>query len=183
MPTTPTYGLPYPALSDTPNGPSQIGSLATTLDTLFGTFATADTNLTARFTNLLLSNAGFSTVAATESRSNATFGALTTAGPVVNLTSVGTKALVVWGAITWGSAASAAGRMAVQISGATTLAAAAGNGFYSAENTGTGVGNSGVTAALYTINPGANVYTALYNNIAANGTSFWGQRVMFVFAP
>lgn len=29
MPNTPVYALPYPALSDPPNGPAQIGSLAT----------------------------------------------------------------------------------------------------------------------------------------------------------
>lgn len=32
MPTTPTYGLPYPALSDAPNGPSQIQALATEVE-------------------------------------------------------------------------------------------------------------------------------------------------------
>lgn len=182
MPTTPTYGLPYPALSDTPNGPTQIGSLATTLDTLFGTFASADTALTARFTNLLLTNAGFARVAAAESRNNTTYGALTTAGPVVNLTSVGTKALVIWGCTTWGSPSTAAGRMAVQISGATTLAAATANGFVGSEGAGGGIGATGSIFSLYTINPGANVYTALYNN-DAGGSAFFANRVMFVFAP
>ena len=33
MPTTTNYAFPYPALSDAPNGPSQIGSLATAVDT------------------------------------------------------------------------------------------------------------------------------------------------------
>lgn len=33
MPSTPVYALPYPALSDPPNGPAQIGSLATATET------------------------------------------------------------------------------------------------------------------------------------------------------
>lgn len=37
MPSTPVYGLPYPALSDPPNGPSQIGSLATATETALTT--------------------------------------------------------------------------------------------------------------------------------------------------
>lgn len=32
MPTTPTYAFPYPALSDPPNGPSQIQALATAVE-------------------------------------------------------------------------------------------------------------------------------------------------------
>lgn len=37
MPNTPNYNLPYPALSDPPNGPSQIAGLASALDLLLGT--------------------------------------------------------------------------------------------------------------------------------------------------
>lgn len=32
MPVTPTYNFPYPALSDSPNGPSQIGALAVAVE-------------------------------------------------------------------------------------------------------------------------------------------------------
>lgn len=34
MPTTPRWGLPYPASSDPPDGPAQIGALATALDSV-----------------------------------------------------------------------------------------------------------------------------------------------------
>ena len=183
MPNTPVYNLPYPALTDTPNGPTQIGNLANALDTLFGTFATTDTNLTNRFTNLLLTNAGVGSVATLETRSNNTFGDLATVGPTVTLTSSGTRALCVWGGIVWGNVASAAGRMAIEISNATTMAASAANGIFAGENAGTGVGISGVTARLYTINPGTNQYRIKYNNIAANGTANFQDRWLFVFAP
>lgn len=51
MPSTPTWGIPYPALSDPPNGPSQIQSLATQVDSLFTTFNTTDTNTTNTINN------------------------------------------------------------------------------------------------------------------------------------
>lgn len=182
MPTTPTYGLPYPALSDSPNGPSQIGSLATTLDTLFGTFAAADTALTARFTNLLLNNAGINEITTNESRNNVTFGDLATVGPTVTLNSVGTRALVIWGCNQWGATVAQAGRMTAEITGATTLSANVANGWYGSENAGTGVGAAGVTARLFTINPGSNQYRAKYNN-PGGGNAFFQNRWLFVFAP
>lgn len=50
MPSTPTYGFPYPALSDPPNGASQIQALATALESKFvtvdGTVATNSSNIT-----------------------------------------------------------------------------------------------------------------------------------------
>jgi hypothetical protein len=33
MPTTPTYGIPYPALTDSPNGPAQMEALAEEVET------------------------------------------------------------------------------------------------------------------------------------------------------
>lgn len=128
--------------------------------------------------------AGMSFVATQQSRSNNTFGDLATVGPSVTLTSQGTKALCVWGAIVFGSvAASASGRMTLAISGATTLAAGANNGFYAAENAGSGVGSAGIVARRFDINSGINTFTAKYNNIAANGTSFWQDRWLLVIAP
>lgn len=45
MPTTPIYGLPYPALSDPPNGPAQIQALAEGVESeLQRIDATADTD-------------------------------------------------------------------------------------------------------------------------------------------
>jgi hypothetical protein len=37
VPVTPIYGLPYPALTDSPNGPAQIGALAQTTETVLST--------------------------------------------------------------------------------------------------------------------------------------------------
>lgn len=48
MPTTPTYGFPYPALSDAPDGPSQIEALAEALETKI---AAMDAILNAQITN------------------------------------------------------------------------------------------------------------------------------------
>lgn len=45
MPSTPTYALPYPSLSDAPNGPAQLQSLATATETAIGTLATAYNSL------------------------------------------------------------------------------------------------------------------------------------------
>jgi hypothetical protein len=50
MPTTPNYSIPYPALSDSPNGPSQLQSLATVTDTALQGLQTSITSLTAKVT-------------------------------------------------------------------------------------------------------------------------------------
>jgi hypothetical protein len=141
-------------------------------------------------TNILASLLGdttksvYATVATTETRSNNTFGNLATTGPTVSITSQGSLAWVWWGCLAWGSAANASGRMAIDISGGTTMAAATANGFYSNENAGSGIGSSGGTFARYPINPGvSNTYTAKYNNIAANGTASFQLRWMLVVAP
>lgn len=48
MPTTPTFGIPYPALSDPPNGASQMNSLATTVEnTIISQIATVNGSITA----------------------------------------------------------------------------------------------------------------------------------------
>jgi len=129
--------------------------------------------------------AGVDSIATQQTRSNNTFGDLTTPGPLVSVTSRGTKALVLWGALVFGSAgaANASGRMTIAISGATTLAAAASNGIFAAESGGLGVGGSGIVARRFTITPGSNTYTCKYNNIAANGTSVWQDRWLMVIAP
>lgn len=41
MPSTTRFGFPYPALTDPPNGPTQIGALATSVDTALGTLTDA----------------------------------------------------------------------------------------------------------------------------------------------
>jgi hypothetical protein len=124
-------------------------------------------------------------VATQQTRSNNTFGDLTTPGPSVTVTSRGTKAWVFWGALVFGSVggAPASGRMTIAISGNTVLAAAAANGIFAAESAGLGVGGSGIVARRFTITPGPNTYTCKYNNIAANGTSAWQDRYILVVAP
>lgn len=126
-------------------------------------------------------------IATQQTRSNNTFGDLATAGPSVTLTSKGTWAAVWFGAVLWGSVgatpAAASGRVAVQISGATVMAAAASNGFYASESAGLGVGGSGCQFRLYPITPGVNTFKLQYNNIAANGTATFQDRTISVLAP
>lgn len=50
MPTTPTYGLPYPATGDSPNVPSDIQALATAVETQLVTVNGLITALTGRVT-------------------------------------------------------------------------------------------------------------------------------------
>lgn len=132
---------------------------------------------------LLADFSSSASVATQQTRSNNTFGDLATVGPSVPLTSKGTIAWVAWGAIVFGNVASASGRITVAISGATTLAAAATNGFYASENGGLGVGSAGVVWRAFAITPGANTYTLKYNNIAANGTATFQDRWITVVAP
>jgi hypothetical protein len=132
---------------------------------------------------LLADFSSSASVATAQTRSNNAFGDLATVGPSVTITSKGTIAFCVWGGIVFGNVASASGRIAVAISGATTLAAAAANGFFASENGGLGVGSSGSIWRAYAITPGANTYTLKYNNIAANGTATFQDRWLTVIAP
>jgi hypothetical protein len=127
--------------------------------------------------------AGTNNVATQQSRSNNAFGDLSTVGPTVTITSQGTWALVLWSCIIFGSSAAASGRMTVEISGQTTLTASTSNGIFAAESGGLGIGGSGLQGGLYPINPGSNTYRGKYNNISANGTSFFQDRRLIVIAP
>ncbi len=132
---------------------------------------------------LLADFSSSASVATQQTRSNNTFGDLATVGPTVTLTSKGTIAWCAWGAIVFGNVASASGRITVAISGATTLAAAATNGFFASENGGLGVGSAGSVWRAFAITPGANTFTLKYNNIAANGTATFQDRWLTVVAP
>jgi hypothetical protein len=178
MVNTPNYTLPYPALSDAPNGPSQIGSLATAIDTLlFSTFAAQDTVLSNRLLNLV----GAAVATSETTTSVGTFVALTTAGPSVTLTTRGV-AFAIWGAQMWNSAPATAGsRMSVAVSGATTIASQAAN---AATVTAAGTGDAfrGVGFELFIVNPGSNTFTCQYA-VSAASTGSYQNRKLVVWAP
>lgn len=52
MPSTPIYGIPYPALGDPPNGPAQLQALATEVEVELNRIDVAASSLTARVTAL-----------------------------------------------------------------------------------------------------------------------------------
>lgn len=175
MPNTPNYTLPYPALSDSPNGPSQVGSLATTIDTLLlSTFAAQDTVLSNRLLNLV-----GAAVLTSEATASGTFTALATAGPAVTLTTRGV-ALAIWGAQMFNATAGASCRMSVAVSGATTIAAQFANAaLVTAGSSGDAI--RGVGFELFIVNPGSNTFTCQY--AAQSATATFINRKLVVWAP
>lgn len=77
MPSTPTYGLPYPALSDSPNGPVQIKALADEVEVEL-------TRIDARIATDSSLLSGFAPVAQTGSGALAVGASLTVASLVVS---------------------------------------------------------------------------------------------------
>jgi hypothetical protein len=121
------------------------------------------------------------TVSAAENSVSTSYAALTTAGPAVTLTSVGTQALVCMRCIAFGTDATFRGVAAsFAISGATTLASSDSNGAVATANN-AGYGFTLMSTQLVTITPGTNTYTMQYKTSAL--TSTFQSRRLFVFAP
>lgn len=177
MVNTPNYTLPYPALSDAPNGPSQIGSLATAIDTLlFSTFAAQDTALSNRLLNLV-----GAAVATTETTTSVgTFVNLATVGPSITLTTRGV-AFAIWGAQMFASVGTAGNRMSVAVSGATTIASQTANAAI-VTSTGSGDAFRGIGFEVFILNPGVNTFTAQYC-VSSAATGTFVNRKLAVWAP
>lgn len=151
------------------------------------TLPLAGEDITANAIRLAL--AGLLTSAASASASVATlqstvstsYGDLGTVGPSVTLTSVGTRALVLWRAGLFNSTATNGAGCTVAITGATTLAAADVNGLLGGDEAGTGFGQEGMQFMLATITPGSNTFTMKYR--CTGTTASFQRRSLLVIAP
>lgn len=149
--------MPFPAAGDFPTGLVLRGLVAA----------------------LLKEAASFAQVAAGETTTSTSFTNLATAGPAVTLTSVFDRALIMWSASEYNNTAGQASRAAIQISGATTLAAAVANGSLEAGGNVTAIDHMHFMIA--TITPGSNTYTMKYS--VTGGTGLFDRRRLYVIAP
>ena len=138
------------------------------------------------FSTLLTAFGNVAVVDTAESRTSTAYGALTTAGPAVTLTSVGTRALVFISFRGWdGTASSNIGAMGVVVSGATSIAANDSAALLLNGATGSSGGGIGVESGMMipiAITPGSNTFTSVYKS--ASGSSFsFAHRKITVFAP
>jgi len=134
----------------------------------------------------LFTHSANNTVSASESSSSGSFADLTTVGPSVTLTSVGTQALVMWRAQVFSNVVSASYNppatcyMGFTISGATTRAASDSDSMAAAcTNASGGFQLSGMQ--LVTISAGTNTYKSVYRVVSNTGT--WAARRLWVIAP
>lgn len=111
--------------------------------------------------------------------SNAAYVDLATVGPSVTITSVGTIALVMWGANLHASVAADTAVASFAVSGATTVAAA---DIDSIQGAGT-VSQSFSNVRMITITPGSNTYTMKYKATGSTHSATYANRRIVVFAP
>lgn len=174
MPTTPTYGFPYPALSDTPNGPTQIGNLATQMESILtGTFVAADNALGARLLNI-----GAATVATNESLNTGSYTDLTTVGPTVTLTTR-TIAIAFWASQIF-STGTFSGRVGCEVSGATTIAAASTSALITTFANTNDAFRCGMIE-VFNLTAGSNTFRLKYSS--AGGSVNFQNRRLIVWAP
>lgn len=165
MPSTPTYGLPYPALSDQPHGPLQVQALAEEVEVELARIDAGFLNAATAFT------------AALEATGSTTFVDLTTVGPSVTVTTR-TKVLVMYMAQIFNTTSTASSRMSYAISGATTQAATISNAAIATAGTS---GDAFQVAGFdfVTVNAGSNTFTAKYS--AQAGSANFQRRRLFVW--
>ena len=115
-------------------------------------------------------------IATSQATATTTYVDLATVGPTVTITT-GTRALVILGCSSSNSITGNAGRMAIDLSGATTLAASDTNSFMvSSGNASDAYQGSWVT--LYDpINAGSNTFKAKYRAVTAGSASFSNRVV------
>jgi hypothetical protein len=137
--------------------------------------------LNAAFDSLLTAEGGYASVATAQTTASLTYVDLATVGPQVSVTSVGTRALILFGARLRNASAAAGTGCTVAITGATTLAAADANGAMWTDFVNAGYDDEKMQFMFVTINPGLNTYTMKYR--ASAGTAQYSVRRMYVFAP
>lgn len=132
--------------------------------------------------DLLLTQSTLATVTTAQTTSSTSYTDLATVGPTVTLTSVGTRALVMFGCLAFSNSATEVGHyMSVAVSGATTIAASDVYGRISSHNN-NAAGFNSMNFTLLTITPGSNTYTAKYKLNSATASTFQNRQLM-VLAP
>lgn len=134
------------------------------------------------FEKLLTSFGSHNSVATNETTASASYVNLTTTGPSVTLTSSGTRAMIWWSAHGSNNTVNCGAISSIDISGATTLAVADGNGILWHEHATAGLSDECGQFMIATITPGTNVYKMMYKR-AAGGTASFERRRIFVLAP
>lgn len=138
--------------------------------------------LNAAFTGLLSQFTAQQSIATDQSTTSTSYTDLTTPGPAVTVTSVGTLAVILWSAHTYNNTANCGTLSTVAITGATTIAAADANGAHWHEHASANASDECAQFMFATITPGSNTYTMKYKR-AAGGTAHWERRRLFVWAP
>lgn len=112
-----------------------------------------------------------------ESTTSTTYTDLGTVGPTITVTT-GTKALLMIGAQVANTNAGLGSRVGVDISGATTTAAADANSYY-AESGNNGDGFQGCWVTINnSLTGGSNTFKTQYRTTAGGGTSTFGHRLV-----
>lgn len=153
MPNTAVYGLPYHALSDSPDGAALGEDLAEAVEDELVRIDTA------------LSAATAARVATSQTETSTSYDDLSTPGPAVTVTT-GTSARVTVTARIKNSGVNLT-RMSFAISGATTVAA---DDTRSLEHEGTNWMRASATYTVTGLTPGSNTFTAKYKVAAGTGT-------------
>lgn len=172
MPTTPIYGLPYPSLSDPPNGASQIQALAQAVETQLQRIDNVPAAATA-------SDAG------SVNTTSATYTTLAGDPGVAFTAPASGRVLVSIGSAFDNGAADTYGVMSFQIRTGTTVGAGT-IIFAVTDDTSVGVlGTNDVTAGRTSLVTGliaGNPYNVqcLYKRLAGTGTAFYARRSVVV---
>lgn len=180
MPGTPTYNFPYPSLTDDPNVPDDMQALAQAIE---DEIERVDNNVAL----VLGASQNFTTavIPASESTTSTSYTDLATVGPSVNLTT-GTFAIVWFTcSLSQATASDTAGiSMAIDVGGATTIAATDGPALIDKGSSATGIQKRRSMVQVFTtLTPGVNFFTAKYRTTSAGNAGSFANRRVTVFAP
>jgi hypothetical protein len=143
------------------------------------TFVTGEVETAAIFNthlrdNLLALQPQSASVATSQTTASTTYVDLTTVGPSVTM-NTGTSVMITLSCTTWPSIAGGFGYMSVAVSGATTLAAADGNGILATHSSALYAQTPSRTFLLAGLTGGSNTFTAKYRT-GGSSTQNFGPR-------
>jgi hypothetical protein len=178
VPSTPIYGLPYPSLTDPPNGPAQFQALAEAVETELN-----------RIDGVLTSTpvTQSSSVAATVSTSSTTYVALSgDPGLAFTAPTSGRVIISIGGALT-GSAADTFAMMGFQVRtgavvGSGTIVYAVNNNDVVSNEGGDDMSASKVTLVSGLTAGGSYNVQVLYKMLSGSGTAFFARRDVIVLS-